>query len=360
MSRVALFLDFENFYQTLKRRTVGRHGPFGASPRLNFEHLVDYIEENYGHLAREDFVVVANFTHYNPQIGGLNRVATVIDAQSFLSRSARQQQFGRHKGKKFVIRNYADMRLAFEVGRHVATRPADIYILGSGDHAFTAIGRTLRNMGFDVIFLAADPDSPSLSLQIQTEFDLLDFAVTQREPEPEPAAPPTPQEEADQAEALAALVGNLRREFSTAIPVALVEALLGPEEAAEAIRRAQGAGKVDLWESPSGVPCISLQSERLYGKVQPMESRPALVETARLLAAVHRIARDAPPTADRPYWRRALRARLGLSNRQAKGLLQRLVALGVLTDGRMTRPHVTLDAVRALLTAAGGGGQHGA
>ena len=352
MPRVALFLDFENFYQTLKNRTVGRGGPFGTSPHLDFEQLVAYIEENYGDLAREDFIAVANFTHYNPQIGALNRVATVIDAQSFLHREVRQRKFGRHKGKKYVIPNYADMRLAFEIGQHVATRPADIYILGSGDDAFTAIGRTLRNKGFDVVFLAADPDSPSISLHIHAEFDLLDFAVTQREPEPEPEAPlPTPQQEADQAEALAALVGDLRREFSTAIPVALLEALLGPEEAAEAIRRAQGAGKVDLWESPSGVPCISLQSERLYGKIQPMESRPAVVHTARLLAALHRIARQAPLHADRPYWRRALREHLGLSNREAKRLLQRLLALGVLADGRMTRPYVTLEAVRALVAA---------
>lgn len=352
MPRVALFLDFENLYTSLKRRTVGRKGgPFGASPHLDFEQLVAYIEENYGDLAKEDFIVVANFTHYNPQIGGLNKVATLIDAQSFQSREARQRQFGRGKGKKFVIKNFADMRLAFEIGRHVATRPADIYMLGSGDEAFTAIGRTLRDeLGFQVVFLVADYHSPSTDYNIKAEFDLLDFSATQREPEPEPQPEETtPQKEADQAEALAALVGTLRREFSTAIPVALVEALLGPETAQEAIRRAQGAGKIDLWESPAGVPCISLQTERLFGKVQVMESRPELVQAAQVLAALHRIARNAPPTADRPYWRRALREALGLSNKQAKALLQSLLALGVLEDGHMTSPRVTLTTVRALV-----------
>ncbi len=350
MPRVALFLDFENFYTTLKRRTIGRRGPFGASPHLDFEQLVAYIEENYGDLAPQDFIAVANFTHYNPQIGGLNRVATVIDAQSFQSRRARQHRFGHGKGKKFVIRNYADMRLAFEVGRHVETRPADIYMLGSGDEAFTAIGRTLRGMGFPVVFLVADPDSPSVDFNIREEFDLLDFAVTQREPEPEPE--PQPAETAsqpDEGEALVALIGDLRREFSTAIPVALVEAILGPAKAQEALRKAQGRGQIDLWESPSGVPCVSLQSERLFGKVQVMESRADLVAAAQVLAAVHRIAQTAPPHADRPYWRRALRQALGLSNRQAKMLLQTLLQVGVLADGRMTQPRVTLDALRAIL-----------
>ncbi len=357
MPRVALFLDFENFYTALKRRTVGRKGgPFGTSPRLNFEQLVAYIKSNYGDLAREDFIVAANFTHYNPQIGGLNKVATLIDAQSFQNREARQRQFGRGKGKKFVIKNYADMRLAFEIGRHVATRPADIYMLGSGDEAFTAIGRTLRDeLGFHVVFLVADYHSPSTDHNIKAEFDLLDFSATQHEPEPKPKPQAAAlQKETDPVEALAALVGTLRREFSTAIPVALVEALLGPETAQEAIRRAQGAGKIDLWESPAGVPCISLQTERLFGKVQVMESRPELVSTAKVLAALHRIARHAPPTADRPYWRRALREALGLSNKQAKALLQSLLALGVLEDGRMTSPRVTLATVKALLAGDGG------
>jgi len=352
MPRVALFLDFENFYTTLKRRTVGRRGPFGASPHLDFEQLVAYIEENYGELAPQDFIVVANFTHYNPQIGGLNRVATVIDAQSFQSRQARQHRFGHGKGKKFVIRNYADMRLAFEVGRHVATRPADIYMLGSGDEAFTAIGRTLREMGFPVVFLVADPDSPSVDFNIRAEFDLLDFAVTQREPEPEPEPAPDESASLEQGETLVTLLGDLRRELSTAIPVALLEAILGPAEAQEALRKAQGRGQIDLWESPSGVPCVSLQSERLFGKVQVMESRADVVAAARLLAAVHRIAQDAPPQADRPYWRRALRQTLGLSNRQAKQLLQLLLQVGVLADGRMTRPRVTMEALRALLSQA--------
>jgi len=353
MPRVALFLDFENFYTSLKRRTVGRKGgPFGASPHMDFEQLVAYIEANYGSLAKEDFIVVANFTHYNPQIGGLNKVATLIDAQSFQSRAARQRHFGRGKGKKFVIKDYADMRLAFEIGRHVATRPADIYMLGSGDEAFTAIGRTLRDeLGLPVVFLVADYHSPSVDYNIKAEFDLLDFSATQQEPHPEPPpAQPEPQPEAAPAEQLTALVGTLRREFSTAIPVALVEALLGPENAQEAIRRAQGAGKIDLWESPAGVPCISLQTERLFGKVQVMESRPELAATARVLAALHHIARHAPPTADRPYWRRALREALGLSNKQAKALLQTLLALGVLEDGRMTHPRVTIEDVKALLS----------
>ena len=120
--RVALFLDFENLYATLKRRTKGPEHPYGLSPKLDFERLVAYIEEHYGTLAPEDFIVVANFSHYNPQIGGLNRVATVINAQSFMHPRVRRQR-QRSPGKRWVIQNYADMRLAFELGRHVSTRP---------------------------------------------------------------------------------------------------------------------------------------------------------------------------------------------------------------------------------------------
>ncbi len=353
MPRVALFLDFENFYTTLKRRNVGRGGPFGTSPHLDFEQLVAYIEENYGTLNPEDFIAVANFTHYNPQIGGLNRVARVIDAQSFLSRSARQRRFGRGKGKRFVIRDFADMRLAFEVGQHVATRPADIYMLGSGDEAFTAIGRTLQEMGFPVVFLVADPESEAVDHNIRAEFDLLDFAVTQRAPEPEPEPAEEAPSPAAAADDVQTLVSALRREFSTAIPVALIEALLGPAQATEQLRKAQGEGLIDLWESPARVPCVSLQSERLFGKVQIMESRGDLVEAARVLQAVQRIAAQAPVGADRVYWRRALRDTLGLSNRQAKALLQRLLHLGVLRDGHMKHPRITLDVVRGWLKDQG-------
>ena len=349
MPRVALFLDFENLYNALKdraRRRDPRH-PYGESPFMDFGQLVAYIEENYGTLAPEDFIAVANFTHYNPQKGGLNRYATVIDAQSFLGPQVRRRR-QRTKGKKWVIHNFADMRLAFEVGRHVATRPADIYILGSGDEAFTAIGRTLREMGSQVVFLVADPDSPSTDANIRAEFDLLDFLVTQREPEPEPEPEPQERAEADEVQGFCATLSTLRRRLSTGIPVRLMDALYGPERAAELLRKAQGRGLVDVWEGPTGIRCLSLQSERVLGTVQKIATRPGVAQAAEVLAAVVEIAAQAPRDADRAFWRRALRQRLGLSSKAAKALLDRLLTLGVLRDGWMTQPRVSVDTVIAL------------
>ncbi len=350
MPRVALFLDFENLYNALKeraRRRDPRH-PYGESPFMDFGQLVAYIEENYGTLAREDFIAVANFTHYNPQKGGLNRYATVIDAQSFLGPQVRRKR-QRSRGKKWVIHNYADMRLAFEVGRHVATRPADIYMLGSGDEAFTAIGRTLRELGFPVVFLVADPDAPSTDANIRAEFDLLDFLVTQREPEPEPEPAATAAEaEDDEVAQFCATLSELRRRLRTGIPVRLMEALYGPAKAAELVRKAQGRGLVDLWDGPTGIRCLSLQEERVLGTVQKIPTRPGVARAAEILATVVEIAAQAPRDADRAFWRRALRERLGLSSKAAKALLERLLTLGVLRDGWMTRPRVTVETVVAL------------
>ncbi len=357
MPRVALFLDFENLYTTLKRRTAGTRNPYGYSPRMDFPALVRYIEERYGTLAPEDFIAVANFTHYNPQLGGLNRVATVIDAQSFMGSQVRRRRQRTH-GKKWVIRDFADMRLAFEVGRHVATRAADIYILGSGDEAFTALGRTLRDMGFQVIFLVADTTSASTDANILEEFDVIDFLVTQPVPEPEEEEPSgraenTAKEHADPTDALVELIATLRRRLRTGIPVNLVVALLGVERGARLLDQASGQGRVDVWDSPEGVRCVSLQQERVFGQVQKMAVRPAVAEAARVFFAVASVASgERPARPDRAFWRKALRRQLSLSNKEAKALLQRLLSAGVLHDAHLHRPRLTVETLERFLAAA--------
>jgi len=353
MPRVALFLDFENLYNALKKQRANYRNPYGESPHMDFEQLVEYINENYGELVPRDFIVAANFTHYNQQLGGLNRLATLIDAQSFYPRALQREQFGRGKGRKFVIQQFADMRLAFEIGKHVATHPADIYIIGSGDKAFVAIGRELENEGYHVVFLVAGADSESVAHEIRAEFELLDFTATQKPAEPE--TPPIPKATPKKPKAklpeqdVAALVGKLRRELTTAIPLALAEALIGsPAEAQKAIRAAQSKGEVDVWENNSGVTCISSRSERLFGKVQVMESRAEVVWAANVLKAVRSIAEKGAPY-DRPSWRRALKERLGISNRESKELLQQLLELGILKDGALDKPSITIESAKALM-----------
>ncbi len=353
MPRAALFLDFENLYTTLKRRTASARNPYGFSPRMNFPALVRYIEERYGTLAREDFIAVANFTHYNPQLGGLNKVATVIDAQSFMGPQVRRRVQRSH-GKKWVIRNFADMRLAFEIGRHVATRPADVYILGSGDEAFTALGRTLREQGFQVVFLVADTHSTATDANILAEFDVIDFLVTQPEPEPEPQRPPTADETeapapASPGERTANLVADLRRRLRTGVPVNLVVALLGLPHGPAWLDQAAGQGLVDVWDSPEGVRCVSLQQERVFGQVQKLTVRPVVAEAGRVFFAVATLAQQLPPHPDRAFWRKGLRQQLGLSNRQAKALLQRLLAAGVLHNAHLHQPRLTVTTLERFL-----------
>jgi len=156
--RVALFMDYENFHSTLQKRTSTLRHQYGFSPHLDFRQLVDFIEAHYGPLARRDFIAVANFTHYDRQKGGLNQVATLINVDSFEPRTVRRRKQKTAGGRKYVIPNYADMRLAYEVGRHVQYSPADLYILASGDKAFVAVAQALHEAGYPLYFLLADPD----------------------------------------------------------------------------------------------------------------------------------------------------------------------------------------------------------
>ncbi len=345
--RVALFLDFENLYSTLKRRTRSPKHPYGLSPKMDFERLVAYIEERYGTLAKEDFIVVANFSHYNPQIGGLNRVATIINAQSFLNPYVRRRR-QRSPGKKWVIRDYADMLLAFELGKHIATHPADLYILGSGDEAFTALGRALEEMGYAVIFLVADLNSSSTDANIREEFEVFDFLTTQSfQPTPEEPEP-APEPPSDPVEDLLALISRLRRTFSTGVPLALIQALWTGEDWDSTLNKARGQGRVDLWDDPQGIPCISRREERLYGKVPIMEVRPDVAQTARIFLSLRQIAKQTPKNADRVFWRKALKEHLGISTKTAKGLLQDLLDVGILQDGRLNAPRLTLSTAQAL------------
>ncbi len=355
MPRVALFLDVENLYNGLKNASRGRRHPgdYGESPSwVDFGQLVAYIENHYGTLAKEDFIAVANFSHYNAQWGGLNRYATLVDAQSFYADDAR-----RHAqpvdGKKYVIEQFADMRLALELGRHLATNPAEIYILGSSDDAFVALGRALREEGRQVFFLVADTQLP-IGANIRAEFSpLLNLRDIVQPPasRPTPEHPPTSTASLppDEVERFCETIRTLRRTFSVGVPVRLVEALYGPRRAAALLRKAQGQGKVDLWEAPqSGVRCISLQSERLYGKPQPIPTRPSVTRAAEILYTVALIGEQAPARADHTYWRQALREHLGLSTKQAKALLKTLMALGILRHGAWDRPRITLETASAL------------
>lgn len=354
-NRVALFLDFENLYTALKKRASGRQHPYGLPPSLDFEQLAAYIEAHYGVLRKADFIAVANFSHYNRQAGGLNRVATTIHVSSFLPRQERKRQQS-SPGKRYVYKNYADMRLALEVGRHLASRPADVYLLGSGDGSFAAVGHALQQAGKRVVFLIPYAEAADSALLYHFEWlayeEIAATFAPEPEPEPEPALEnatdiPSPPDPVDR---FCDTLATLRRELTTAIPEDLMIAIYGPQQARTLIHKAQGSGRIDCWENPEGIRCLSLQSERLHGLVQRMSTRPEVAEAARLLADIARLAATDTPPRDLPAWRRALRQR-GMSTHQAKRLCRQLLDLGILVHGRMHQPHLTVDTVLRFLRA---------
>ncbi len=340
--RVALFLDVENFTSTLKSRRQLENKPY----KIDYLRLVNYIEEHYGILKAEDFIAVANFSHYDRQEGGLNQVATLIHVDSFEIRQERKVQQP-SSGKKYVMKDYSDFRLAYEVGRHTAICPADIYILGTGDKAFTAVSQALLQQGFAVLFLIANPLDTALI--IKEKYEYIDYgaivppSLPQLEVEPE-----TVQEEPTAKTPIDALcehISRLRREFSNPVPIALIKALYGSEHAHKLITLAQSQGRIDLWNDPNGIPCVSLVEERMFNKVIPSPVRAELAQRAHLLSLITEIAEKRLREPSRAEWRRALTEHADLSVREAKALLHELFERRILIEGKLNKPQFSLETI---------------
>lgn len=341
--RVALFVDYENLHTALQKRTVSADSRFGLAPKIDFAALVEVLRQRYGQLSKGDFVVVANFTHYDPQKGGLNQLATLVNVDSFENRLARRQM-QTTPGKKHVVDNFADMRLAFEIGQHAALRPADLYILLTGDKAFVAVAHILHDQGHRVLFIVPDPDNAALL--IKDGFEWVAFAEVHPANHPAPvsetARPPAlPTPTRDEVGPLLEAISAFRQTFTSPVPEAFVRAVLG-EHAESALKKAFGQGKIDQWQDPNGVPCVSRREERLGGKVVIMASRADLVTRANHLWAVARIAQAKPKEASRAQWRRELSAQAQLSVSQTKAVLDTLFQLKVLRDGQLHTAFITL------------------
>lgn len=348
--RAAVFLDFENLVSTSKNLSRRGVGDYGSSPELDFAAFVQHVESQYGSLVKEDFIAAANFSHYNAQLGGLNRWATLLEVDSFEPRSVRQQE-QTSAGKRHVIQQYADMALAFAAGIHAARQPADVYIFITGDKSFAAVAAAIRDQfQKQVVFFLPDPNQ-SASVTLKERFLCFPFSAAQPEPaavEPEPAPEPTPVPALENpSNQVKPLVTYLRSELRTAIPADLVRAVLGPAGAQKLLDRARSEEQIDLWHNEQGVECVSSRAERLFGKLQIMESRPSVVEAARILLAVASAGESRQPPGTRADWRRCLKESAGLSNTAAKQWLERLLEHGILRDRAITRPLIT----RANLTA---------
>ncbi len=340
MKRVALFMDYENFYTGLKDRSGPN--PHGIPPTLDFVQLVDFVERQFGHLAPEDFIVAANFSHYDPQKGGLNKVATLLDLDTFLPPGLRGR-WQPWRGRHHVLKNYVDMRLALEIGRHLALRPADLYLIASGDGDFVAVAHAIQEQKRDVYFLP--PDIEKTAREIRAQFTCYDapsiFLKT------EPALPqPEPDEPADPTETVCTLLGELRREFSVGIPLDLLKVLLPPEQATAWVKKAYGQGKIDYWAAPNmpDVQCVSLRSARLQGKIIPLATRPELAYSARVLMTL--VQHSAGMTPSHKAWRQVIKRQLGLSNKKAKQLLDDLIACGMLDAAYPRRLQIDMEKLK--------------
>lgn len=342
-------MDYENLYSTLKALSIEEPGEFGQSPHIDFDFLVDSIREKFGKLERRDFIVAANFTHYNQQLGGLNRLATLIEVDSFEPRDVRSQEQVT-PGKKYVVANYCDMVLAFQVGEHIASHPADLYIFITGDKSFAAVASSVLQAGKKVLFILPNPETAAVLLKRRfpwAPFSEVQPAISlthiQNTPEVEEVEAPDPYTR------LRNIITTLRREFSTAVPVELVKVILGYADARRFLERARSEEVVDLWRNEEGVECISLRQERLVGNVVKMNTRPALRECARVLAGTAQTAAGKTRPASRADWRKELKNLLAVSNTEAKEWLDLLFELKILQDARMGSPDFSLENVIQLV-----------
>jgi NYN domain len=248
-TRVALFVDFENLYTSLKRGLRKGSEDFGESPPIDFDALVAFVQAAYGNLDRNDFIVAANFTHYNAQIGGLSRLARLVEVDSFEPRQVRSQEQNT-PGKRYVIKNYSDMVLAFQAGAHVSTNPADIYIFITGDKAFAAVASAIQGQ-YKKKVLFIFPNSENAAQILRERFEWISFEDTQPELEALDERPQEKENEIapDSFAALRTIISTLRREFSSGLPADLVLAMLENKGGQKFIDRARSEEVVDLWQN---------------------------------------------------------------------------------------------------------------
>lgn len=352
-NRTALFIDFENLYTTLKNLQKQGIGDFGASPSIDFAALVEYVNRHIGTLIKVDTFAAANFSHYNQQLGGLNRLANIIHVDSFES-TYTQSASRANAGKKFVMHNYSDMALAYHAGLHAGNRPADVYIFVTGDGAFAAVADCLKASGRLVNFILPDPQNAHHALK--ERYLCIPFQETQPRL-PDPVFPDEITEEKEQSsikpyQNAVAMIAEFRREFSTAIPASLIKAAIGPSSADRILNHARTEEEIDLWESNAGVACVSLRKERLHGTLIKMESRSGFVAAAGVIFIVANLAESTNPPADRATWRKHLKESLEISASEAKLWLNILLDTGILQDSRMKHPDLGKERLKSFLIRA--------
>lgn len=355
--RIALFIDYENLYTTL-RDTEEDTSPYGLPPKLDIARLVKAIHASFGSLEKKDFIVAGNPSHYDFQKGGLNRFATIIEVDSFQSPSARKLEQP-VDGMKYVEKNYTDMRLAMEIGIHVATNPADTYIIISGDADFVPVARVLRQQGHEVHFIL--PDEHKAALSIKDEFPWSDYRqllanlpeaempVSSGNSKPEPPA----SQPKDLYQVFLETVRTFRHQLSSPVPLALLYTQYPEDVLTELLTLNKRRKHLDQRKLQGGEIVLTFRTERLRGEIPQVEVREDLLTYARVLKAVEEIARLEKPST-RTAWRNALRERLGLSSKQSKQILEDLQKGKILRPGKWAQPDLDMQTICRFLTPSSG------
>ena len=211
---------------------------------------------------------------------------------------------------------------------------ADTYIIASGDKFFLAPARALRENGAEVYFLVSDV--AKTAIMIKQEFPTILFTDTQ----PNPKKQKESNKENDDNDALrceetpveefCSLLSSLRQGLRSGIPSQLMLSFYPFDNAKELFNKAQGKGKIDIWESENGVQCVSLQNERLYNTVQKVGIRDGLCEKSELLYMLRVAEFQNQKIETLADWRKALMQLTGYSNRETKKWLQKIQNAGIL------------------------------
>ncbi len=247
------------------------------------------------------------------------------------------------------MKDFADMQLAFEIGQHAAANPADLYMIASGDKAFSAIGRALQKKGFPVLFLFAYPDQAAVILK--EEFTWIDFLNTQHGhgEEQEDTKKPTEENDSstksDAVDVLCHVISVLRQEFSTSIPLTLIKAIYGSEKGYHLVQTAQSRGRVDQWDDPNGITCVSRHEERMFNKVVPITTRPDFAVRSENLYKIRMVMESGLKEPTRAEWRRALKEQGEMSVKDAKQLLNTLLEEGILRDGNLGSINLPIETI---------------
>lgn len=351
--RTALFIDYENLINTLKSHHAPRvqeGSPAGVVPQLDFGRLIEEVQKRYGNLDAEDIIAVGDFHRHSRQSSRLGQIAHLVDINVYESHPARGQTTTKPGAKAFA-RNAGNVTLAYHVGLHVGRRPADIYLLLSGDSALATVADELLRLGKQVVFIIPEGSPSSI---LAERFHCLPLAemcpIEPPQPQVKEMADSSPGEISSPGEEIISALSALHREFpGSGIPSALLRAMLGPAQAQRLLHRARSENWIDLWKDPSGIECASLASMRLGGRAVIMPVRPTLRLAAEVLLEVAKAAEASHKVWTRADLRKLIKASGDFSHHEAKRWLEMLLGAGILRDAALNRPDFRLEKVLSFL-----------